>query len=139
MEAIGPFRAEIGLDAAHHEVHLGAIFSTTVMARCDGGEEAERHDRPAPPLPFLESSTDESVGFLLAVQDVINRKMGDPGAGECHFENYLAQDFESYLAPHGTDADVPGRSAFVSENQGVPSRGRSRIPGHVTGVSGSQR
>jgi hypothetical protein len=87
----------------------------------------------------LESSTDESVGFLLAVQDVINRKMGDPGAGECHFENYLAQDFESYLAPHGTDTDVPGRSAFVSENQGVRSRGRSGIPGHVTGVSGSQR
>ena len=109
------------------------------MARCDGGEEAERHDRPAPPLPFLESSTDESVGFLLAVQDVINRKMGDPGAGECHFENYLAQDFESYLAPHGTDADVPGRSAFVSENQGVRSRGRPGIPGHVAGVSGSQR
>jgi hypothetical protein len=21
--------------------------------------------------------------------------MGDPGAGECHFENHLAQDFES--------------------------------------------
>ena len=26
---------------------------------------------------------------------VINRKMGDPEAGECHFENHLAQDFES--------------------------------------------
>ena len=75
---------------------------------------------------------------MVSGKDVINRKMG-PGAGECHFENYLEQDFESHLAPHGTDADVPGRSAFASENQGVRSRCRPGIPGHVAGVSGSQR
>lgn len=75
----------------------------------------------------------------MAAHDVINRKMGDPRAGKCHFENYLAQDFESYLAPRGTDADVPARSAFMSDNQGVRSRGRSGIPGRSEGVRGSPR
>ena len=45
------------------------------MARFEGSEEAERHDRPALPYPFWKTSTDESVGFLLAVQDVITSKI----------------------------------------------------------------
>lgn len=71
--------------------------------------------------------------MIVVILDVINRKIDDPGAGECHFENYLAQDFESHLAPHGTDAYVPGPVRFRVRKSRRRSRGRPD-PGHVAGV-----
>ena len=48
-----------------------------------------------------------NVIHLHVIEDVINRKIDDPGAGECHFENYLAQIPLKLLSAAAFGDDVP--------------------------------